>query len=74
MQMWRSGCARFRCSGYRSGSGGFRGTYSGQVPEGSGAEVRCGSREFRCRYLGEVPEGSGADAEVRLRKIPMQRL
>ena len=24
--------------------------------------------------IGEVPEGSGADAEVRFRKVPVQRL
>ena len=39
-----------------------------QVPRSG----HCGG--FRCRYVGEVPEGSGADAEVRFRKIPVQRL
>ena len=42
--------------------------------EGSGTEVRWGSAGFRCRYLGEVSEGSGADAEVRFRKVLVQRL
>ena len=35
---------------------------------------RWGSGGFRCRYLGEVLEGSSANAEVRFRKVPMQRL
>ena len=46
----------------RSGSGGLRCTYPGQVPEGS------------VQRLGEVPESSGADPEVRFRKVPVQRL
>ena len=42
----------------------------GQVPEGSGAQVRF--RKVPVQRLGEVLEGSGADAGVSFRKVPVQ--
>ena len=70
MQMLRSGCARFRCRGYRSGSGGSAHTQVRfrKVPVQRLGQVRVrvhiarsGSGKVPVLRLGEVSEGSHAD-------------